>query len=108
MGRTENVHERRLMKATEIAAHLIDKCDALSDFESYMFGSSLHGVGCDIDILIVGPPGKKMSRLKRQLAVAGRELPLDVLVMEPSEARETGFVANENCVALSVLALSRH
>jgi len=47
------------MKATEIAAHLIDKCDALSDFESYMFGSSLHGVGCDIDILIVGPPGKK-------------------------------------------------
>lgn len=107
MGRAEDVYKRRLKQAPEIAAYLLASCDALNEFQSYMFGSSLHGVGCDIDILIVGPRGERLSRLKQQLKVAAQELPLDVLIMEPSEVHETRFVAKVKCVALSVLASSR-
>lgn len=104
MGWTESPHEEGLMTASEIAAYLMETCKSLSDFEPYMFGSTLCGVGSDIDILVVGTVGEKLMCLKQEIAIAGLELPLDVLYMDPSEAHETGFVANERCVALSLLA----
>lgn len=69
-----------------------------------MFGSSLSGVGSDFDILIVGPAGEPLSRLKAELRLAGKELPLDVLYMLPTEAGETGFVTSEGCITLAELA----
>jgi hypothetical protein len=91
------------MTAGEVASHLLKTCGSLREFESYMFGSSLFGVGCDYDILIVGPSGEPLSRLKAELKLAGKELPLDVLYMLPTEAKETGFVTNWGCIALSQL-----
>jgi hypothetical protein len=72
-----------------------------------MFGSSLFRVGNDFDILVVGPSGEPLSRLKSEIRLAGKELPLDILYMMPSEAEETGFVFNEKCVPLFELARSR-
>ncbi|MNO04133.1 hypothetical protein D3C81_2250540 [compost metagenome] len=69
-----------------------------------MFGSSLDGIGYDYDILIVGPAGEPLCRLKKELRVAGEELPLDVLYMLPTEAEETDFVGREGCIPLSELA----
>lgn len=94
-----------MMTASEVATFLLKHCRTLSVFESYMFGSTLHGIGSDVDILIVGPSGESLSMLKQEIIAAGRELPLDVLYMEPSEAIETDFVRSENCVELSALAL---
>lgn len=71
-----------------------------------MFGSSLLGIGEDIDILIVGPAGETLANLKSEVSQAGSELPLHVLYMLPSEANETGFVKNERCISLSELALT--
>lgn len=92
------------MTAAEVARHLLNTCGSLGEFEAYMFGSSLFGIGSDYDILIVGPSGEPLSRLKAELGIAGEELPLDVLYMLPSEAERTGFIVNEGCVALSQLA----
>lgn len=107
VGRLEGLHGEGLMNASGIASFILSSCPALSEFQPYMFGSSLYGVGEDIDILVVGPAGEALARLKREMVAAGEELPLDVLYMLPSEAAETGFVANEGCVALSKLALQQ-
>lgn len=104
MGRAKVVFEERLMTANEVARFLLDTCMSLSEFESYMFGSSLYGVGSDYDILIVGPSGEPLSRLKSELKLAGQELPLDILYMVPAEAKDTKFVTNEGCITLSSLA----
>ncbi|CDK98998.1 protein of unknown function [Magnetospirillum gryphiswaldense MSR-1 v2] len=95
------------MTACEVAAHLLGHCKSLASFDSYMFGSTLSGIGADIDILIVGPGGEALSQLKEEMRLAGENLPLHVLYMQPSEARYTGFVAKEKCVPLAQLALLR-
>ncbi len=69
-----------------------------------MFGSSLNGIGEDIDILVVGPSGHELSILKQELAKAGVELPLDILIMDPNEAAETDFAIKEGCIRLESLA----
>jgi predicted nucleotidyltransferase len=92
------------MTAKEVAMHIIEHCPTLQMFEAYMFGSTLYGVGHDIDLLIVGPSGPTLSILKQEIVIAGRELPFDVLYMQPEEAIETGFINRENCVFLSVIA----
>lgn len=104
MGRTETSLEQGLISASEVAAHLLERCVSLEHFNAYMFGSTLHGVGEDIDILVVGPEGDLLSQLKKELHSAGECLPLDILYMLPSEERRTQFVARENCVSLSELA----
>lgn len=106
MGRTEGSAAKPLMTACEVAKHLLQTCQSLRDFESFMFGSSLLGVGSDFDILIVGPAGDPLCRLKAELRHAGQELPLDVLFMLPAEVEETGFVSSEGCISLSQLAES--
>jgi len=92
------------MTAPEVASFILSSCPSMTFFESYMFGSSLRGVGEDIDILLVGPSGDALAQLKTEISTAGEELPLHVLYMLPSEATETVFVENEGCVALSKLA----
>lgn len=92
-----------MMKAGEVAAHLLGCCGALAHFEAYMFGSSLRGIGQDIDILIVGPSGGALSRLKEEMALAEEELPLHILYMQPSEAQRTNFVARQKCISLAQL-----
>ncbi len=106
MGRTKSV-DGTLMTACEVARHLIRTCESLGEFEAFMFGSSLFGMGSDFDILIIGPSGKPLSRLKTELGLAGKELPLDVLYMLPEEAEETGFVMSEGCIALTQVADSK-
>jgi predicted nucleotidyltransferase len=91
------------MTAREVAAHLLGCCSAFAQFEAYMFGSTLRGIGQDIDILIVGPPGDALSLLKAEMAVAEEELPLHILYLQPSEAKRTDFVAREKCVSLRQL-----
>ncbi|UIK01572.1 nucleotidyltransferase domain-containing protein (plasmid) [Rhizobium leguminosarum] len=54
------------MDASGVASFILSSCPSLSEFEPYMFGSSLHGVGEDIDILVVGPSGEPLARLKRK------------------------------------------
>lgn len=95
------------MTATEVAAHLLRCCESLREFESFMFGSSLLGVGSDFDILVVGPSGEPLARLKAELRIAAEELPLDVLFMLPAEAKETEFVTRQGCIALERLADSK-
>lgn len=104
MGRVKSAVAEPVMKACEVARYLLQSCDSLRVFESYMFGSSLFGVGSDFDILIVGPSGGPLVRLKEELRIAGKELPLDVLYMLPEEAEETGFVTSEGCITLMKLA----
>lgn len=94
------------MTACEVAEYLLDSCESLREFESFMFGSSLVGLGNDFDILIVGPCGESLSRLKAELGGAASELPLDVLYMLPAEAKITEFVAREGCIPLETLASS--
>lgn len=106
MGRVEGTSENGLMTACEIAAHLLAHCGSLEQFDAYMFGSTLHGIGEDIDILIVGPDGEALSRLKQELRAAGEYLPLHILCMQPSELRYTDFVARERCVSLSQLPIA--
>lgn len=103
MGRVKRAATEPLMTACEVARHLLISCESLREFESFMFGSSLFGVGSDFDILIVGPSGEALSRLKAELRLAGSELPLDVLYMLPAEAEETGFVTNVGCITLAKL-----
>lgn len=79
MGRTEVSPEQGLMTASGVAVHLLGVCGSLKHFNAYMFGSTLHGVGEDIDILIVGPAGDLLAQLKKELRFAGESLPLHVL-----------------------------
>src|SRR5690554_6099668 len=104
VGAIKGTALEKLMTAHQVARHLLRSCESLREFESFMFGSSLCGVGIDFDILIVGPSGDPLSRLKAELMHAGKELPLDVLYMLPEEAEETGFIKNEGCVTLVHLA----
>lgn len=106
MGRVESALAEELMTASEVASHLLNSCKSLREFRSFMFGSSLLGVGRDYDILIVGPSGEPLSRLKAELRIAGKNLPLDVLYMMPTEADETRFVKNAGCVELTHMANS--
>lgn len=91
------------MTASEIAAHLLGSCESLNHFGSYLFGSTLRGIGQDVDILIVGPSGESLSQLKEELRLAGENLPLHILFMQPGELRRTDFLARENCVPLAQL-----
>ncbi len=104
MERVESVSAETLMTASEVARYLLVSCDALGEFESFMFGSSLFGVGSDFDILIVGQSGEPLSLLKSELRFAGENLPLDVLYMLPEEAEETKFVTKTGCITLTDLA----
>jgi len=94
------------MTAGEIAAYLLGNCSSLRQFEVYMFGSTLNGVGEDIDILVVGI-GEPFCQVKQELRAAGECLPLHILYMQPSEARCTKFVRREGCVALAQLCADR-
>ncbi|RCS25764.1 hypothetical protein DUT91_03085 [Phyllobacterium salinisoli] len=94
------------MTASEIAVHLLNTCVSLVHYDAYMFGSTLQGVGQDIDILIVGPAGDPLTQLKKELRYAGESLPLHILYMQPSEERHTQFVAREKCIPLAHLAAS--
>jgi len=104
MGRLKNANEEATMTAGEVANHLVRSCEALSGFEAYMFGSWVSGSGSDIDILIVGPDGPALSRLQKEIRLAGESLPLDVLYMLPSEAAETAFIHAQKCIPLAALA----
>jgi len=106
MGRIKGVTTKQVLTACEVADYLLKSCDSLCEFESFMFGSSLLGIGCDFDILIVGPAGEPLSRLKAELRQAGDELPLDVLYMLPDEVKETKFVTSRICIPLTQLAAS--
>ena len=72
MGRVEGSFESGLMTAGEVAAHLLECCGSLAKFDAYMFGSTLEGIGEDIDILVVGPGGVR-SPSQTGDAVGGRE-----------------------------------
>lgn len=89
------------MTAAQIAAHLLSRCPSLANYEAYMFGSTLRGVGVDADILIVGLGGDALVQLKAEMRYAGENLPLHVLYMLPSEERGFDFVIRERCVALA-------
>lgn len=104
MGRAEGLHPPEIMKADAIAAHLLTCCGSLVSFDAYMFGSTLDGVGEDIDILVVGPGGETLSNLKAEMRSAGQQLPLHILCMLPSEADQSDFVLKERCVPLVDLA----
>ena len=106
MGRVTRNTSAPLMTASEVARYLLKCCGSLREFKSFMFGSSLLGLGSDFDILIVGPSGESLSRLKAELCLAASELPLDVLYMLPAEADVTDFVARKGCIALVNLAAS--
>lgn len=106
MGAVARDAKAQLMTACEVAKHLLECCESLRYFESFMFGSSLFGVGNDFDILIVGPCGEPLSRLKAEFQVAASELPLDLLYMLPAEAEFTEFVAREGCISLTQLAIA--
>lgn len=88
------------MTAGEIATYLLGSCRSLEQFEAYMFGSALRGIGEDVDIVVVGPGGEALLQLKRELRAAGEFLPLHVLYMLPSEERRTDFVVRQKCVPL--------
>jgi hypothetical protein len=92
------------MTAGEIAAYLVSCCRSLSRFDSYMFGSTLSGIGEDIDILIVGSTGDALINLKQELQAASEHLPLHILYMQPTEEQHTKFVVREKCVPLMQLA----
>ena len=94
------------MKPGAIAAHLLTCCESLVSFDAYMFGSTLNGVGEDIDILVVGPGGETLSNLKAEMQSASEQLPLHLLCMLPSEAVQSEFVLKERCVPLVDLAKS--
>lgn len=92
------------MDARAIAVHLLARCGSLGQVEAYMFGSTLSGIGTDVDILIVGEDHVVFAELKRELRSAGKHLPLHLLFMEKSEERRFDFVVRERCVPLGVLA----
>ncbi|WP_158743801.1 nucleotidyltransferase domain-containing protein [Acidisphaera sp. L21] len=94
------------MTAGEIAAHLLGSCRSLKQFDAYMFGSTLRGIGEDVDILVVGSSGDALSQLKQELQAAGEFLPLHILYMLPSEERRTNFVTREKCVQLGLVMVA--
>lgn len=104
MGRSEVFALTPTMSAREVAKHLIESCSSLKEFDSYMFGSSIRGVGNDFDILIIASSITSIKILKTEIAIAGKELPLDVLYMLPAEALETEFIKRQGCVSLAQLA----
>lgn len=104
MGRAKGLSAEGLKTAAEVACHLLETCPSLREFDAYIFGSSLYGVGSDYDVLIVGPSGEPLACLKEELKVAGAEIPLDVLCMLPEEAEFTDFVTREGCIPLSQVA----
>lgn len=106
LGLIERALGAGMMSASEVAVHLVTVCPSLEHFEAYMFGSTIAGIGADIDILIVGPDGSLLCQVKSELCSAGEALPLHVLCMLPSEALHTQFVAREKCVPLCQLALA--
>jgi hypothetical protein len=91
------------MTPSDVAALLLGRCLSLEHFNAYMFGSTLHGVGEDIDILIVGPEGDLLAQLKKELRCASESLPLHILYMQPSEERRTQFIERQKCVLLAHL-----
>lgn len=103
MGRTEGAPENGVMTAGEIAAFLSGRCRSLRKFDVYIFGSTLNGIGEDIDILVVGPGGDSLRQLKKEFLAAEERLPLHILYMQPSEARYTDFVKREGCIPLAQL-----
>jgi hypothetical protein len=103
MGSVEGTFESKLMTASEIASHLLANCASLRHFEAYIFGSTLHGVGEDIDILAVGPSGETLSKLKQEMRTASEFLPLHVLYMQPSEEQRTEFTTREKCINIKEL-----
>ena len=106
MGGIQSLHADPIKTINEVASHLLENCPTLKNFEAYMFGSSLHHVGADIDILIVGPVAEPLLQLKSEISFAGNELPLHVLYMDESELSETDFIARKKCVALAELVKS--
>jgi hypothetical protein len=104
MGLSEGTSENVLKTASEIAVHLLNCCRSLEQFDAYLFGSSLNGIGEDVDLLIIGPGGATLSELKQELRKAGEFLPLHILYMQPSEEQRTKFVAQQKCVLLTTLA----
>jgi hypothetical protein len=94
------------MSAGEIAAYLLGCCGSLGRFESYMFGSTLKGIGEDIDILVIGSVSDALSQVKQELKAASECLPLHILYMQPNEVQHTEFVTREKCVPLAQLASS--
>ena len=104
MAGVKSVDHSKIMTASEVAKHLLNNCKTLALYESFMFGSSLLGIGCDYDILIIGPSGDTLHKLKGEMKYAGAELPLDILYMLPIEAEETQFVKKQKCVSLALLA----
>lgn len=104
MGRSEVFALTPTMSACEVAKYLFDSCISLKEFDSYMFGSSILGVGNDFDILVIGTSTASIEKLKSEMEIAGKELPLDVLYMLPTEALETEFIEREGCVSLAHLA----
>lgn len=104
MAGIRSIDRSKIMTVSEVARHLLNTCKSLGLYESYMFGSSLSGIGCDYDILIIGPSGDALQKLKDEFKLAGAELPLDILYMLPIEAEETLFVKKQKCVPLLLLA----
>ncbi|MGN6423256.1 MAG: nucleotidyltransferase domain-containing protein [Asticcacaulis sp.] len=104
MGRLKSANEGAPLTACRVADHLLRSCAALYGFEAYMFGSWVTGTGSDIDILIIGTDGPALSRLQKEIRLAGETLPLDVLYMLPAEAMETSFVRAQKCIPLETLA----
>lgn len=104
MGRSEIPALKSTMSAREVAKHLVESCASLTEFDSYMFGSSIRGFGNDFDILIIIFSTTSIEKLKSEIAIAGAELPLDVLYMLPEEECETEFIERQGCVSLTQLA----
>ena len=101
---SKRVPKIELMNASQIATYLLNSCNSLKNFDAFMFGSTLYGLGNDIDILIVGSDRTQLFTLKKELKEAANELPLDVLFMLPSEALETDFINKYGCISLYELS----
>lgn len=91
------------MTASEISVHLLGACASPEHFDAYMFGSTLHGFGQDIDILVIGPGGGLLAQIKKEMQCAGQSLPLHILYMQPSEECHSQFVARESAFRSSNL-----
>jgi hypothetical protein len=93
------------MTASQLALHLLTITSTLTRFDAYMFGSTLTGVGADIDILIVAPANDALIKLKRELCSASESLPLHIIYMLPSEERHYDFIAKAKCISLQELGV---
>jgi hypothetical protein len=106
VGRIQRIHEKPLTIAKKIAFHIIEGCPSLNNTETYMFGSTLNGIGHDVDILVIYHDIKALIRIKEEIAKVSESLPLHVLYLDQKEAIETDFVVQQRCVPLSKLARS--